>query len=63
MKKKTGIYLRNLPQEERDQFKAACAKQGRSMTGMVRAFIKDVSNEGKGIIDFEKLDITYPDPK
>lgn len=41
-KKETGtIYLRKVPANLRNYFKAACMKRGKSMKGVILEFMKD----------------------
>lgn len=43
--RKTVLYIRNLPQDLKDQFKAACAMRNKSMNStivkLIRTFVED----------------------
>lgn len=41
-----GVFLRNLPSDLRDQFKACCARRGRNMTEIVTEFIRTYVKKG-----------------
>lgn len=61
------LFLRDLDPDLRGQFKAACARRGRSMKGVVTAFMRDITlpsdRANERIVNLGKLLNKYPDPR
>jgi hypothetical protein len=61
----TAINLRNLDNTLHAAFKGECARRNRSMTGIVLALMRDVTQAPgtRTVIDLGRLSRTYPNPK
>lgn len=59
------INLRDLDPNLHAQFKARCAQRGRSMKGLLVAFMRDITNidEKARVVDVSRLSRKYPEPK
>ncbi len=60
--KTSTLFIRELSNEEHGAFKAACARRGRTMKGIVLAFMRDVNggSSSKGVVSLAKLSAAYP---
>lgn len=56
------LFIRDLNPDKHAAFKAACARRGRTMRGIILAFMTDVNggSESLGVVDIAKLSRTYP---
>lgn len=63
--KESRINLRELDPDLHAQFKARCAQRGRSMKGLVVAFMRDVvsADDKKRVVNVGKLSREYSDPR
>lgn len=62
----SNMFIRDTPRQVHALFKARCAARGRTMRGMFLAFMQDAikrPDQGKPVIDFGRLSVTYPNPK
>lgn len=59
----TSLNLMDIPYELHGQYKAVCARRGRSMRGMFIAFMRDACRDKGVAVDLSKLSRAYQTPR